>query len=181
MKDKVPTNCAPCVALSSTVGDQQERVVRLVILFCLVLTSTGAGAGEWGSMRSPTTSNRTIELTSLGSSFKLLWPTRVIPGDDMLLLESSGIIPSVTFYKRYVFVGVAGGALRLDASGSVQEKGQSTSKPDASFTKMSLIERSTDGSFYFTTSEIQSDGYFKISRASAISPFYTVELIQEKR
>lgn len=153
--------------------------MKFLTLPVLLLLGSLANAGEWGPMRS-TASDQAIELRTLGTEVSLLWPARVAPGDDVLLTKSTGTIPGVIFFQSYAFVGVMGNSLRVEVSGSVQEKGQKSARPDASFTKVLLLERASDGSFYFTTTEIKSDGYFKITRASDRSPYYTVTLLKEK-
>jgi hypothetical protein len=151
---------------------------RLILIGSLLVVALAAGAGEW-SMTTTTGSDNRTQLKALGQDIDLLWPTRVAPGDQILLTKAVDTSLGVTFYLTYTFVGITGDSMNIQVRGSVQEKGQSSARPDSSFTSSRWHERASDGAFYFTTSDTKSSGYFKVARVSPQSPLYVVTLLKE--
>lgn len=151
-----------------------SRLVSALVLFMLA----GVVSADGWAPTSSTASGNTAELRALGRVVTVFWPTRVMSGEDILLIKAVDSSLGVTFYLTYELVGVVGNTLRINSSGSVEEKGQKA-KPDRSFSKELYFERSSDGDFFLTTADIKSNGYFRIARASDRSPYYTVSLVKE--
>jgi hypothetical protein len=152
--------------------------MKLLPLLLATFAATSTYAGEWGELKSPTPSNLTIDLANPGRKAVLVWPLRILPGETLLRIESSGVTPGISTHRIYTFVGIAADSLRIDASGSTKGPGQASPKPDPGLTQTLLIERASDGLFYFATSDIAESGFFKISRVSTTSPAYAVELVR---
>ncbi len=148
-----------------------------IVLALLYSLCSSAFAGDWGPIRSSAGGN-SIDLSTSGSQVGLVWPSRLVPGDDLLVMKTTLTRYKQTHFLRYVFLGVSGGSMHISVTGGSQEtKG---ARSDGSFDKAIFIERANDGSFYFVPDGLKDEAAFKISRTPDAPAYYVVSLMRER-
>ncbi len=153
------------------------KTVYFALLLCV---SSQVFSAEWGQVKSSAVGN-TVDVLSPQKQINLIWPNKVVPGEELLLIKSTFTRYQTTFFKNYTFAGVVGGSLQVNITGSGQIKSSPSGRPDTSMNKIIFVERASDGAFYFVPEDLKDEGVFKIEHDTKEPGIYLVNITIRSR
>lgn len=148
--------------------------------FLLLCVNSQVFSAEWGQVKSSAAGN-TVDVVSSQKQINLIWPNKVVPGEELLLIKSTFPRYQTTFFRNYTFAGVVGGSLQINVTGGGQIKSLPSDRPGASMNQIIFVERASDGTFYFVPDDLKDEGVFKIEYDAKEPGTYLVKITKHSR
>ena len=121
-----------------------------------------------------------MQISDTERELGLIWPSSLVPGEEVAMVKVTFSRYEETFYHRYEFAGVVGGSLKINQTGANQPKGATSAQASSSMAKTIYVERADDGAFYFVPEDLKNLGAFRIQRSEHDPGVYSVTFSRRK-
>jgi hypothetical protein len=161
------------------IGSIARLTLRTSAAIALFLASAMSYGADWGQAKLAAAIN-SIEITSPESQVTLLWPGKVVPGEQLLTSKSTITRYQLTTFRRYVFVGIVGNSMQIGVTGASQSKDAKSARSDGSFDATLFVERAPDSAFYFVPDDLKDEGHLRVTRSAENPAYYLVSVVKRQ-
>lgn len=149
--------------------------MRILFILLATIFAISASAAEWGAIQQ-TVGGNSVDITSSGKKIGLVWPNKVVPGDELLLIQVTYETNQETFYHSYQFLGISGGSLHLRVTGAIKGRGSKEARTSESMEQLLYIEPANDGAFYFVQKDLVGEATLKVEKNLQAPGTYRVNI-----